>query len=143
MASEKLREWKYFDLWQGQDKSLLGKPLIMQTYRNKHGDYIAARHKNKRPGIIKMIAELEIVPELVKSGDTVCSVGKSNKDDRWYGWSHRGATGFAIGDKIFDVKWKGNGEDLSEVLFTQRGSKTITTDAEARVAAVNFAKYVS
>mgnify|MGYP001572792165 CR=1 FL=1 len=37
-----------------------------------------------------------IRPELV-DGDKVCSVGFSERDQKWYGWSHRAIFGFGIG----------------------------------------------
>ena len=30
----------------------------------------------------------------------VCSVGFSERDQKWYGWSHRARAGFGIGDKV-------------------------------------------
>ena len=39
-------------------------------------------------------------PEYSKEGNSVCSVGKSTIDGRWYGWSHRAIYGFGIGDTV-------------------------------------------
>ena len=41
-----------------------------------------------------------IIPEIAQPGHKVCSIGKSLKDDKWYGWSHRAIHGFQIGDEV-------------------------------------------
>jgi len=71
------------------------------------------------------------------------SCGKSTKDGKWYGWSHRAITGFGIGDKLFDERYTKKGADMEKMHFQDRGSKTIKTDEEAKQAARNFSKYVS
>jgi hypothetical protein len=68
----------------------------------------------------------------------VCSIGFNPEKQKWYGWSHRACVGFGIGDKIFEEEY---GDD--HTLFTQHGSETITTLAEAKVAASRFAESVS
>jgi len=50
-----------------------------------------------RPEIAPNIAtEIEGVP----CPHRVCSIGFSEKDNKWYGWSHRAIYGFTIGDKV-------------------------------------------
>jgi hypothetical protein len=56
----------------------------------------------------------------------------------WYGWSHRAMAGFSVGDKLFEEDF---GDD--HTIYTQHGTKTITTLAEAKLAAEAFAAYVS
>ena len=60
-------------------------------YYNKDGKYVGTIddvNRNVKHGI---------VPEAF--GDNgVCSIGKSWKDGKWYGWSHRAMYGFKIGD---------------------------------------------
>jgi hypothetical protein len=34
------------------------------------------------------------------TGDKVCCIGFSEKNQKWYGWSHRAICGFGVGDKI-------------------------------------------
>lgn len=35
-----------------------------------------------------------IAPELISKDTNVCSVGYCEKEDKWYGWSHRAISGF-------------------------------------------------
>ncbi len=41
-----------------------------------------------------------IKPELIDSSDTVCSIGFCEKEQKWYGWSHRARYGFSIGHTV-------------------------------------------
>lgn len=41
-----------------------------------------------------------IVPETDFRDNNVVSIGKSFKDGKWYGWSHRAICGFQIGDVV-------------------------------------------
>ena len=47
-----------------------------------------------------IIHKYGIKPELAEVGNQVCSIGKSLKDGKWYGWSHRAIYGFEIGSTI-------------------------------------------
>ena len=78
-----------------------------------------------------------IVPEPSDVTDSGCSIGYSEKNKKYYGWSHRAIFGFAIGDKIFQERF---GNDKTEL--TQHGKKTIRTKVEQRKAAIAFADYV-
>lgn len=42
----------------------------------------------------------KIVPELATPTNSVCSIGFNEKDQKWYGWSHRAIWGFTIGSKV-------------------------------------------
>jgi hypothetical protein len=67
----------------------------LEVARTKDGDYIGepsnARYLCDRRGI---------VPQKNDAEHCVCSVGRSTKDGKWYGWSHRAIHGFAPGDVI-------------------------------------------
>ena len=152
-----MRRFETFDLhaevWSMEECS----DTQMEVYRNKRGDYLDVRHRGRRPGLIRIIARLNISPECVSRNHSVCSVGKSTKDGKWYGWSHRAMVGFGKGDRIFQARYTGAGklcdackgmdpcEGLpcpSSILFIQHGEKTIINDVEGRKAAVAFARYV-
>ncbi len=147
----KMRSFKLFDLWSEDHDG-----LEMEVYRNKSGDYIAARSRGRRPGLVKFLDRLQIAAEL-SSSDSVCCIGKSEVDGKWYGWSHRAIFGFGLGDRIFDEGFAEGrtycsqceecepckGEPCpSSVLFRRHGNKTITADHHARAAAVAFASSV-
>ncbi len=86
----------------------------------------------------KYLAGRAIRPEKVDASHTVCSIGYSEPDQAWYGWSHRACVAFRIGDRVFEPEY---GDD--QTLFTQHGSKEIVSLEDARTAAVAFARYVS
>ena len=44
--------------------------------------------------------ELGIYPETIFPDDSVCSIGFSRKNKKWYGWSHRAIYGFKVGDIV-------------------------------------------
>ena len=81
----------------------------------------------------KMLAEKGIAPERATNDCDVCSIGYSEKDNKWYGWSHRAIQGFGIGDSA---------ETLSPWGSTSSKTK-IATDEEAKKAAIDFADSVS
>lgn len=110
-----------------------GKPLPMVNCYTPSGDYIGnkrcAHHLFSTVGIRHA--------EKAGRNDSVCSIGFNPANARWYGWSHRAIVGFAIGDRLFEAEF---GDDTT--LFRQHGSETITTLAQAKVAATRFAEYV-
>jgi predicted ABC-type ATPase len=89
----------------------------------------------------------KITPEKANQGDDVCSIGKSGKNGKFYGWSHRAFSGFGKGDKFFPKltyhgEWTTQEQDDWEK--KERGKQPkIKTDQEARQSAVNFANWVS
>lgn len=85
-----------------------------------------------------MLTKRGIVPELSSDDHKVCSVGFCDREQKWYGWSHRAMGGFGLGDRIFEQEY-GN----MDTLFTEHGAVQIVNLDQARQAAVNFADYVS
>jgi hypothetical protein len=79
-----------------------------------------------------------IVPELSRPDHNVCSIGFCEKEQKWWGWSHRAMASFGLGDRIFEEDY---GDD--KTLFTQHGPVVIKTLDQAKQAAINFADYVS
>lgn len=65
-------------------------------------------------------------------------IGFSEKNKKWYGWSHRAIFGFKVGDKIFEPDF---GDDSTP--FNQHGSKECKTLDDCKKAAKAFADYVS
>ena len=70
------------------------KPVLMFFFYNSNGKYIGVLEDFKR-----LVVEREIEPETYGEAK-VCSIGKSTKDGKWYGWSHRAIYGFQIGDMV-------------------------------------------
>lgn len=68
----------------------------LRLARNKRGLFIGEEKDAKR-----LCDELGIEPIARRGGrGKVCSVGRSRKDGKWYGWSHRAIAGFAVGDRV-------------------------------------------
>jgi len=66
------------------------------------------------------------------------SLGFSEKDEKWYGWSHRAIFGFKIGDKIFEPDF---GDENTH--FDKHGSKDCKTLDDCKRSARAFADDVS
>lgn len=77
--------------------------------------------------------ELEIVREKAYPGDSVCTIGKSKKNGKWYGWSHRAYHGFEVGDRV---------EEGDAGYTEEKGEWTAKTEQDARQMAIDFAEGV-
>ena len=75
-----------------------------------------------------------INPEINQAGHSVCSIGKSDIDGKWYGWSHRAINGFAVGDVV---------KEGDCAYDPEIGAYTIETEEQAKQAAKAFAESVS
>jgi len=64
----------------------------MKSAYNSVGDYIG-RSKNA----YRLCNKRGIRPEKANPDDSVCSIGFCEKEQKWYGWSHRAIYGFGIG----------------------------------------------
>lgn len=107
--------------------------LVVKSAYTPTGDYIGnseeAHFLCKKRGI---------APEKAHRNHCVCSIGFCEREQKYYGWSHRAICGFGIGDKVFEERY---GDDYTP--FVEHGHRTIETLEDAREAAVNFAGYVS
>ena len=109
------------------------KPIEMRSAYTPNGDYIGS------PKIARyLVVKRGIKPEKAHPSDNVCSIGFCEKEQKWYGWSHRAIFGFGIGDTLFEEEY---GDD--HTLFSEHGTVQIETLEQARQAAINFAEYVS
>ena len=152
-----IRQFKHFDLVEEEWRLAGTDPTVMEVYRTKDGAFIECRHRGKRPNLIKHIARLGIWAEPGTQGSDICTIGKSDVDGRWYGWSHRAIQSFGLGDKIFEERFNSSkmcrsckkGEACegrpcpSSIPFREHGRRTVKTDADAKQAATNFANYIS
>ena len=67
-------------------------PLVMKSAYTPSGDYIGNSRTAHRLCILRGIK-----PEKAEPSHDVCSIGFSEKEQKWYGWSHRAIFGFAVG----------------------------------------------
>jgi len=59
------------------------------------GDYIG----NSKDAY-RLCKKRGIKPEIIDADDSVCSIGFSEKEQKWYGWSHRAIYGYGVGDVV-------------------------------------------
>ena len=69
-----------------------GEHVVVKTAYNPDGHYIG------NPRIARfLIVKRGIKPELASPTNKVCSIGWCEKEQKWYGWSHRAIYGFSVG----------------------------------------------
>lgn len=81
------------------------------------------------------LAQRDILAQLSADGHSVCSIGFSKREQKWYGWSHRAAFGFEIGHVVGDGD-AGTGNGISV------GFECQTLD-DCKLCALAFADAVS
>lgn len=122
----------------------LGDGSTMTSAVNRSGDYVGC--PEIEPGYFRFWVDHGIVPEKAQPEHNCCSIGFSEKEQKWYGWSHRAIHGFGIGDKTH----KGDAGVISEpgqacmapVEYPRAGIKLKTLD-DCKMAAIAFADAVS
>lgn len=93
--TSKLAEFGYYVVEEDCCTGQGDEPTRLISAYNSENHYIGTPEDAKH-----LCEEVGIYPQLAKPSDNVCSVGKSRKDDKWYGWSHRALYGFAPGDSV-------------------------------------------
>ena len=78
----------------GEDAAF-GPTFEMRSAFTPTGDYIGSP-KDARFLVVKK----GIQPEKAEPSHNVCSIGFCDKEQRWYGWSHRAIFGFGVGDVV-------------------------------------------
>lgn len=117
------------ELWDMSVPGVNSDPTEVTMAYTPSGDYIGDPKVAKR-----LCDEKGIRPEKSDPSHCVCSIGKSEKDGKWYGWSHRAIYGFKVGDKVE----KGDCHD--EILPIGFEAKT---EADTKKMAIAFARSVS
>ncbi len=67
---------------------------VFQYAENLNGEYIGSAEFASN-----LMGKYDIRPETIP-GNEVCSIGFSERDQKWYGWSHRAIYGFGVGSKV-------------------------------------------
>ena len=109
-----------------------GEAMYIPSAFTPKGEYIGD------PETARQLIERGIKPELAATANHVCAIGFCEREQKWYGWSHKAMAGFGIGDMLFDEDDYAAGDDSP-----MKDAPVIATLDEARQAAVNFAEYVS
>jgi len=71
--------------------------FAMTSAYTPDGDYIGDSRDAYR-----LVRKRGIAPEKASREHCVCSVGFCEKEQKWYGWSHRAIYGFGVGDVVKD-----------------------------------------
>lgn len=109
-----------------QDIGFGDEPIEITAAYSKSGGYIGDPDDAKF-----LVGEKGIIPETY--GDlTVCCIGFCEKEQKWYGWSHRAISGFGVGDT-----------PKESFPWGSTKGKEIKTLEEAKEAAIAFAESVS
>jgi len=80
--------------------------LITKAYSNRNGCYIGDEER------AEMLFQAGINPEPSHPENKVCSIGWCEREQKWYGWSHRARWGFGVGDQVKkgDIAYKAANE---------------------------------
>lgn len=78
----------------GEDAAY-GRDFTMTTAYTPDGNYIG-----NSKAAYRLIVKYGIKPELSGTDDNICSIGFREKDQKWFGWSHRALHGFGVGDVV-------------------------------------------
>lgn len=120
-----------------------GQTITMETAYNPAGQYIGDPETAEFLCVKKGIA-----PELMGAGK-VCSIGFCEKDQKWFGWSHRAIFGFGVGDEVAEGDCCASSGWTDEYLAEHPEADTslpvgfrATTLDDARRMAVAFAESV-
>lgn len=127
-----------------------GPETFPNTWVSHDGGYLTLGYDDSCPsnGYLRWLITHSIRPEKAHPGSRSASVGFSDEGGgRWYGWSHRAALYFEIGDRLYSEDAHQALYDLDPYLadltpYKQIGPEITTLD-EARTAARNFAGSVS
>lgn len=135
IKEELLESHELYDVWEetwywGDDQEPQSSKMIMA--RNKGGDWMG-----EKP-MAEHLAKHGIAAELADEDHDICCIGWSEREQKYFGWSHRAIAGFGIGDMIFEEDF----ECDDNTPFIKHGSKRIETKNDARQAAINFAEYI-
>lgn len=77
------------------DSEYGGEGVVTKRAYTPDGHYIGDSKQGYR-----LCKKCGIKPELAFPNNTVCSIGFCEKEQKWYGWSHRAIYGFGAGDSI-------------------------------------------
>ena len=78
-----------------EEANSLDPSITMRIIRNWKGDYIGLEED-----WAKIMDKYGIAAEKISADHNVCSIGFSEKEQKWYGWSHRAIFGFGIGHTV-------------------------------------------
>lgn len=86
----------------------LNEPYIIEALYTPDGYYIGDKNHAKRLIVDRAITPHQFNNAVVPFSHVPCSIGFCEKEQKWYGWSHRGIGGFGVGStvKLGDIAFK-------------------------------------
>jgi len=101
--------------------------IILKSAYTSNGDYIG------NPRWAHRLYKKGIKPEKINPKSRICSIGFCEREQKWYGWSHRAICGFGIGStcKKGDIHYR-----------PKKGEWTAKTLSDAKQMAIDFAKAI-
>lgn len=69
--------------------------VLVKSAYTPTGDYIGDKRRAHF-----LITKKGIKPEKMSPSSNVCSIGFCEREQKWYGWSHRAIFGFRVGDVV-------------------------------------------
>lgn len=112
-----------------EDWTGFGRTTETVSAYNPKGDYIGSEEDAEA-----LVTKRGIAPEVASLNGSVCSIGFCEKENKWYGWSHRAIYGFGIGSKV--------GRDNC-AYSPKKGEWIAETLDDAKQMAIDFAEGVS
>ena len=121
-------ESREFYRLQEEQLDSFGEALTMTVARTHDGHYIGDQKRAEF-----LCDKRGIQPQLASATNQVCSIGWCEREQKWYGWSHRAMYGFGIGSRI----------KKGDCGYDERGAWKAETLADAKQMAVDFAEAVA
>lgn len=143
MGRKLIKEWKYKAGYVVREERFSGMDYGVpenESFNMKSAFTFNDEYIGEPRDAYRLIVKRGIKPEYRTEHSQVCSIGFCERDQKWYGWSHRAICGFGIGDMVFEEVLEGSDDHTP---FVQHGTKRIETLEDARQTAANFAAYVS
>lgn len=100
MPIEIIKVWKYKAGYNVVYEKISGEEaggsesFVMRSATTPEGDYIGT------PKMARFLIKRGIKPEKRNIDSNICTIGFSQKENKWFGWSHRAICGFTIGDVV-------------------------------------------
>lgn len=121
-------------------------PVVMHEIRTMEDKYVGLLDESQTQSLF----EKGIMPEADFRNNNVVSIGKSYKDGKWYGWSHRAIHGFQVGDNVKEGDLTSTSGWTKEYLI-EHPEKNLAlpvgfeakTEEDAKRMAIAFAESVS
>lgn len=152
LSKQLIQDFGYCVLYEDQARHFSSEETISILYiENSDGHYVSGIDSNAKPdqGCLGMILEHKIYPELNRPDASICTIGFSKDEQKWYGWSHRAMYGFGIGHVVEegDVACSnyisGHNYDVSERPFCVPPGFIVKTLDDAKKVAIAFSDSIN